>query len=83
MVLMKTGSLWHCVLLHGVYNFCGGVIPTFGEGKIWDMPTVILTVVLSLLVTAYVIWLLVSMKPQETDKLFVSEGEKCEREGNL
>ena len=82
-VLMKTGSIWHCVLLHAVYNFCGGVIPTLGEGKIWDMPTVVLTVVLSLLVTAYVIRLLVLMKPQETDKLFSREGEKSEQGDNL
>ena len=71
-VLMKTGSIWHCVLLHAVYNFCGGVVPTLGGGDWWDTPTVILTVVLSVLVTAYVVVMLFRMDPRETDKLYLA-----------
>ena len=54
-VLMKTGCIWHCVLIHAVYNFCGGVVPELGSGAIWNTPTIILTVVVSVAVAVYVV----------------------------
>jgi membrane protease YdiL (CAAX protease family) len=69
-VLLRTGSIWHCVGLHAVYNFCGGVIPRLGDGVIWDTPTVVLTVVLSLLVVGYAVYLMVGTKYEHTAPLF-------------
>ena len=54
-VLMKTANLWLCVVIHGLFNFCGAVVPRCGEGEIWDAFTVILTVAVSLAVLAYMI----------------------------
>ena len=69
-VLLRTGSIWHCVGLHAVYNFCGGVIPRLGDGVIWDTPTVALTVVLSLLVVGYAVYLMIGTRYEHTEPLF-------------
>ena len=69
-VLLKTGSLPLCILLHAVYDFCGGLVTTLGVGRLWDTPTVILTAVLSVLVTVYMVWTLLHIKPEETDRLY-------------
>lgn len=52
-VLLRTNNIWICAALHAIYDFCGFLVPTLGGGKIWDTATVILTVILSLAVTAY------------------------------
>ena len=49
-VLLKTRCIWFCVLLHGIYNFGGTLVPTFGCGIIWDPATVTVTAVLGILV---------------------------------
>ncbi len=72
-VLMKTGCIWHCVLLHAVYNFCGGVVPELGGGTIWDTPTVVLTAALAVAVAVYVIISLTRIEPDTLGEIF---GEK-------
>ena len=52
-VLLKTANIWLCVLIHGLFNFCGAVVPTCGYGTVWDAPTVILTAVIAVAVTVY------------------------------
>ena len=69
-VLLKTGNLLLCVLLHTIYDFCGGLVPTLGVGELWDLPTVILTAILAVLVTVYMIRTLLCIKPEETDFLY-------------
>lgn len=54
-VLVKTANIWLCVLIHALFNFCGAVVPRCGEGEIWDMFTVVITAILSVLVTVYMI----------------------------
>lgn len=54
-VLMKSANIWLCVLIHGLFNFSGAVMSRLGSGKIWDTFTVVLTVIVSLAVTAYMI----------------------------
>ncbi|MBQ8141397.1 MAG: CPBP family intramembrane metalloprotease [Clostridia bacterium] len=75
-ILMKTGCIWHCALIHAVYNFCGGVVPELGGGVIWDTPTVILTVVVSLAVAAYVIFSLLRIDVKKVGDIFIEEKEK-------
>ena len=74
-VLIKTGSVLHCALMHAVYNFCGGVIANYGEGSIWTVPEVVLTAVVAVIVTLYVFLSLRKTDPGETDTLF----EKSEK----
>lgn len=79
-ILIKTGNVWYCVLLHAVYNFTGGVVPNCGGGEIWDTPTVILTAAVAVLVACYVIYLLVKITPDEIENL-VNDG-RAEEQNN-
>ena len=54
-VLLITKKLWLPILIHSVFNFAGALVPTLGGGEIWDTPTVILTVVVSVLVAVYTV----------------------------
>jgi len=51
--MLLTGNVVVPVILHGVYNFCGLVVPTLGGGTWWDVPTIVITVVLAVATTAY------------------------------
>ena len=68
-ILIKTGNIWYCVILHAVYNFAGGLVPECGGGVIWDTPTVVLPATVAVLVAAYVIYLLLKITPDEIEKL--------------
>lgn len=61
-VLLKSANIWLCVVIHGLYNFCGAVIPRLGDGEIWDAFTIVLTVIVSLSVAAYMITIFVKGK---------------------
>ena len=79
-ILIKTSNIWYCVILHAVYNFAGGVVPSCGGGEIWDTPTIILTAVVAVLVAAYVIFLLFTISPLEIRGLL--NGGKKEEQTN-
>lgn len=55
-VLLETGNIWLCVILHSVYNFVGNVIPELGYGIMWTGPQMIFTAVIAVIVTAYTVW---------------------------
>ena len=69
-VLIKTGNIWYCVFLHAIYNFAGGIVPQCGGGVIWTTPEIILTAVVAVIVAAYVISLLVRIRPEEIRRLW-------------
>jgi membrane protease YdiL (CAAX protease family) len=69
-VLFKTANLWLCVALHAIYDFCGLLVPTLGDGSWWDVPTIIFTAVLAVATTAYMVVLFARMKPEETDRIY-------------
>lgn len=69
-VLLKTANIWLCVVIHGLYNFAGAVIPRMGEGVIWDSFTVTLTVIVSLLVVAYMIALFFKGKTRANKEIY-------------
>lgn len=76
-VLLKTGNLIYCILLHAIYDFGGGLISTLGDGRLWDIPTVILTVVVSLIVVAWMLYLLWTVTPADAARLYQpKEGKK-------
>ena len=54
-VLLKTRNIWLCVTLHAIYDFCGTLLPTLGDGTWWDTPTVIFTAVLAVATAAYLV----------------------------
>ncbi|MBE6576768.1 MAG: CPBP family intramembrane metalloprotease [Ruminococcaceae bacterium] len=77
-ILIKTKNIWYCVLLHAVYNFAGGVVPECGGGEIWDTPTIVLTTIVALVVAAFVIYLLVKIRPEEVTAL-LNDTKKSEQ----
>jgi len=68
-ILLKTANIWLCVVIHGLYNFAGAVIPRMGEGRVWDTFTVVLTVIVSLAVVAYMIILFLKGKTRTTREM--------------
>ena len=69
-MLMNTHNLWYSVFMHALYNFCGGVVPEFGGGRIWTAEEVTLTVVVSLIVVAYVIYNFVRLPDADIEGVF-------------
>ena len=69
-VLLKSGNLFLCILLHAIYDFCGGLYPTLGEGVWWDTPTVIFTALLGTAVFVWMLRILTQIKPEEADRLY-------------
>ncbi len=43
LVLLLSGSLAACVVIHAVYDFGGYLVPRLGEGTVWTVPEVALT----------------------------------------
>lgn len=69
-VLLKSGNLLLCILLHAVYDFCGGLYPSLGAGVWWDTPTVIFTALLGTVVFVWMMYLLLHIRPEEADRLY-------------
>lgn len=72
-VLVKTANIWLCVLIHGIYNFAGGLVSRCGEGEILDVFTVILTVIISVLVSAYMIVVFFTDKGERVKGMYPHE----------
>ena len=68
-VLLRTGSIWYCVLLHTVYDL-GGTILYLGGGMRWDAVTVAVTAVLGVAVAVFMIISLLRTKPEDIAFLF-------------
>lgn len=69
-VLLYTRCIWICVALHAIYDFCGFLVPTLGEGVIWDLITVIMTALLGVFALVFmVIWLL-RINPARVNELY-------------
>ena len=83
-VLLKTGSVWHCALIHAVYNFCGGLVSNYGSGSIWTVSEIALTAIVAVIVTIYVVFAMFKVSPKECDRLFEDKKDVAEGEdGNL
>lgn len=74
-VLLKTGNLIFCILLHAIYDFCGGLLPTLGEGRWWDLPTVIVTAILAFAVSTWMVYTLCRVRPTDLLYFFPSTKE--------
>lgn len=71
--LLVTGSIWIPVLLHALFDFGGYLIPTLGEGMVWDGCTVVITAVLGVAVTVYMLCLLFRIEPKSIERLFPAD----------
>ena len=76
-VLLKTGSIWYCVLLHTVYDI-GGTILYVGGGMRWDVVTVTITAVLGVAVAVFMTVALMRIKPEDIAFLFPEKQKKQE-----
>ena len=65
LVLLLTGNILIPTLIHALFNLGGYLIPTLGTGDLWDTPTVVLTVVVSLVVLVYFLVLLFKMSKED------------------
>ena len=69
-VLIKTRSIWIVAALHAVYNLGGTLIPTIGEGKVWDAATVTVTAILGITVCVIMLVILAKIKNGEAEALY-------------
>jgi len=72
-VLLKSRNILPCILLHAVFDFCGSLIPTLGDGRIWNPPTIIVTAVLAVAVSVWMIYVLCGVKPADTDCFYLKK----------
>ena len=79
LALIVTKNIWTSILMHMVFNFAGGLIPTLGSGKIWNLPTIIITAVLAVLVIVYCIILFLKIDISSISILF--NEHKIENQG--
>ncbi len=75
-VLLKTGSIWVCVAIHAIYDFCGFLVPTLGGGKIWDTATVAITAAIGIAVFVYMLRTLWCVRVEQADRLFIKKENK-------
>ena len=69
-ILLKTKNIWLCAVLHAIYDFCGMLIPQLGTGQLWDTPTVIITLILSILTAIYILILMLKLKPENVKEIY-------------
>lgn len=69
-VLLRTGNILFCILLHAIFDVGGGLLSTLGSGSQWNLPTVVITAVLAVIVTAWMILLLLRVRPDQTDRFY-------------
>lgn len=82
MVLLLSGNIWLCVLLHAAYNFCGGIISDYGIGVQWTSAEIVFTAVVSVIVAVYFVILFIKMPTSLAEDLFknkVSKNEEIEK----
>ena len=75
MVLLITGNIWLCVLLHATYNFCGGLIglDNVGFGIQWTTPQMIFTAAVAVVAAIYFVILFFKMPISLAEDLFESK----------
>ena len=69
-VLYRTANIWICVLLHTLFDFCGGLVDTLGAGTQWDTLRITGTVLLAVAVGVYMIVSLWRTDPRTLDRIF-------------
>ena len=79
-VLLRTHNLLFSILLHAVFDVGGRMVGTVATGRIWNLPTVVITAVLGVLVAVWMVILLLRVEPCDTDALYgACVGEKSDQ----
>ena len=83
-VLLYTRNIWICILIHGIFNFMGDIVPSYGEGKIiWDhMPTIVITAILGALAAIFYIAVFVKFRAEDTDLIYGGGKGRIKAEDN-
>lgn len=69
-VLLYTRCIWICVLLHAIYDFCGYLVPTLGDGIIWDPLTVVITAILGVFALIFMVIWLIRIDPERVNEIY-------------
>lgn len=69
-VLLKTKNIWICVALHTIFDFNGFLVPTLGDGIIWDAATVAVTAVLGVATLVHFLFVMKNVKPEDIQDIF-------------
>jgi membrane protease YdiL (CAAX protease family) len=70
LVLIVTRNIWVCAAMHGLYNFFGQLVPVLGYGRLWDIPTIIITAVISAAAAAYFLLMIKKLNPRDAEKIY-------------
>lgn len=71
-----SGGIAVPIILHFVFNFGGLLIENLGRGEIWNLPTIIITAVLGVVVCVYMIFVALKIDCKNMDRLICVGGEK-------
>lgn len=69
-VFLRCHNLGFCILLHTLFDIGGRMVGTVATGRIWNLPTVIVTAVLGVLVAAWMVYALLRVRPEDTDAFY-------------
>ena len=69
-VFLKSGNILPCILLHTLFDIGGRMVGTLAVGLIWDVWTVVITAVLGVAVTVWMLIVLWRVTPKDTDCFF-------------
>ncbi len=78
-VFLKSGNILLPILLHTLFDIGGRMIDVLGEGRIWNLPTVIITAVLGVAVFVWMLYMLLQINPAETDRLYPKKDGDAEK----
>lgn len=69
-ILLKTANIWLCVMLHAVFDFCGALVPTLGQGIIWEPLTITLTAVIAVATTVFYTVAFIRIRSEEIARIY-------------
>ena len=77
-VLLYTRCIWICVGLHAIYDFCGYLVPTLGDGVIWDPVTVAITAALGVFALIFMLLWFRNIDIARVDELYKNNSATSE-----
>lgn len=72
-VLIASKSILPCIILHAIFNFCGGLVPTLGTGyeAVWDIATIAITVILAVICAVILISYLIRRGDENINSFYL------------
>ena len=81
-LLLGTRNIWYCIAVHTVFNFGGGINTYFTEGTVWNLPTVLCTVFVSIAVFGWYLYLTLKLDPARLPTFQREQKEEKDGEEN-